>query len=122
MKSKVMQILCRLLVISMMSLSFQAAHAGMIGTDQVIAAGTAQADRDAVLRVLGRAEVSSQLQSLGIDSGTARDRVAAMTDEEVRALNGKLQTLPAGANGDWGWLAVVIIIGAVIWFVWGWKK
>lgn len=123
MKSKLMQLICRLLVISVMSLSFQAAHAGMIGVDQVIASSTAHADRDAVLRVLSRSEVSSQLQSLGLDAKTAAERVAAMTDEEVHSLAGKLESLPAGASGsDWGWVAAVIIIAAAIYFIWGWKK
>lgn len=124
MKSKAMQMICRLLIITMMSLSFQAAHAGMIGVDRAVAAsGSAQADRDAVLRLLSRTEVSSQFQSMGLEPQTAKDRVAAMTDEEVRALAGKLQSLPAGASGDWGWgLAVVILIAAAIYFIWGYKK
>lgn len=122
MKSRFFQMLCRLLVVTMLSLSFQAAHAGMIGADQVSAAGSAQADREAVLRILSRSEVSSQFQSLGMDAKTATERVAAMTDEEVRTLNGKLQSLPAGANGDWGWLVAVIVIGAIVWFFWGWKS
>lgn len=124
MKSKAMLFICRLLILTVMSLSFQAANAGMIGVDQVIASSTARADRDAVLRVLSRTEVSSQLQTLGLDARTASERVAAMTDQEVHALAGKLESLPAGANGgDWGWgLLVVILIAAAIYYVWGWKK
>lgn len=122
MKSKAMLLICRLLIISVMSLSFQAANAGMIGVDQVISASSAHADRDAVLRVLSRSEVASQLQSMGLDARTASERVAAMTDQEVHSLAGKLESLPAGANGDWGWVAAVIIIAAAIYFIWGWKK
>ncbi|HZX30000.1 MAG TPA: PA2779 family protein [Rhodocyclaceae bacterium] len=123
MKSKAMLFLCRLLVLTVMSLSFQAANAGMIGVDQVIASSTANADREAVLRVLGRTEVSSQLQSLGLDAKTASERVAAMTDQEVHSLAGKLESLPAGASSDWGWgLLAVILIAAAIYYVWGWKK
>lgn len=123
MKYKTMLWLCRILIISVMSLSFQSARAGMIGTDQVISASAAQADRDAVVRLMSRSEVSSQFQSLGIDPQAAKERVAAMTDEEVHSLAGKLSSLPAGASGDWGWgLAVVIIIAAAIYFIWGWKK
>lgn len=124
MKSKVMLLICRILIVSVMSLSFQAAHAGMIGVDRVIASSSsAQAERDAVLRLMSRTEVSNQLQTLGIDARTAAERVAAMTDDEVRSLAGKLESLPAGANGDEGWwILAVILIAAAIWYFYGWKK
>jgi len=118
MKSKAMQLICRLLIITVMSLSFQAAHAGMIGVDQVVSASASQADRDAVLRVISRSEVSSQLQSMGLDPRAAKDRVAAMTDEEVHSLAGKLQSLPAGAD-DWWWILVVILIAVGVYYIWG---
>jgi hypothetical protein len=92
---------------------FQFAHAGVIGTDQVVGS-TAQADRTAVMNLVNRADVSSQLKALGIDPSTAKDRVAAMTDAEVQSLNGQLNALPAGADGTG--LVVLIIIGALIWY------
>lgn len=117
---KAMQLICRLLIVTVMSLSFQAAHAGMIGVDQVVSASASQADRDAVVSFLSRAEVSSKLQSMGLDLQTAKDRVAAMTDEEVHSLAGKLESLPAGANSDWvWWLLLVILIGVAIYYWWG---
>lgn len=114
MKSMTIRFICRMLVLSLVMLPFQSVQAGMIGADQIVAAG-AQAERQAVLNMIGRSEVASQLQSLGVDPSTARDRVAAMTDEEVHALAGKLNALPAGANSGWAW-AVVIVIGIIIWY------
>ncbi|MBS1190180.1 MAG: hypothetical protein H6R10_1972 [Rhodocyclaceae bacterium] len=124
MKSNAMLFICRLLIATMTFLAVQSAHAGMIGTSQAISASSGQVDRDALLRAMGRSEVSSQLQTMGIDPQTAQDRVAAMTDEEVHSLAGKLNTLPAGANGeDWGWaLAAVIVIAVLIYYNYGWKK
>ena len=124
MKFKAIVMLCRLLIVSLFCLSVQSAYAGMIGTNQVISTASAQADRAHVLNVMGRAEVSSQLQSMGIDPQAAKDRVAAMTDQEVHSLAGQLETLPAGANGgDWGWgLAAVIVIAAVIYYFWGYRN
>lgn len=123
MKSQAMPMICRLLVVSMTFLSVHSAHAGMIGVDQAMAGSGGQAEREAVLRLMSRSEVSSQFQSLGLDVQTARERVAAMTDEEVRNLAGKLETLPAGASSDWGWgLAAVIVVAAVIYYFYGWKK
>ena len=104
-----------MLIISMAMLPFQSIQAGMIGADQVAAVASAQAERQALLSLVSRSEVASQLQSLGVDLKTAKDRVAAMTDEEVHSLMGKIDSLPAGArNSGWGWV-IVIIIGVLIW-------
>jgi hypothetical protein len=115
MKSMTMRFICRLLVVSMAMLPFQAVQAGMIGADQAVAAASAQAERQAVLSLVSRSDVASQLQSLGVDLKTANDRVAAMTDEEVHSLAGQLNSLPAGATDGWVW-AAVIIIGVLIWY------
>lgn len=121
MKSTFFIIVCRLLVASMTLLSWQSAHAGMIATERVIAGTSGQAERAAVLGTLGRAEVASQMQSLGVDPQAARERVAAMSDQEVQALAGKLERLPAGADGD-GWaIAAVLIIAAAIYYFYAWK-
>lgn len=112
MKMTIRNLLCRLMVVALMMLPFQTGQAGMIGTDQVIAVSGAQADRNTVMRVLGRAETISQFQSLGLDSGTAAERVAAMTDDEIRTLAGNINAAPAGADGG---LALLVL---VIFFVW----
>ncbi|MBG9387788.1 PA2779 family protein [Caenimonas aquaedulcis] len=106
---------CRALVVSLLALSFQSANAGMIGADQAAAAGAAQTDRGMVMSVLARAETAQQLQAQGIDPTMARERVAAMTDQEVHALAQDIQTAPAGALTSGGWIAVVVIAG-LIWY------
>jgi hypothetical protein len=107
---------CRVLVVLMIWTPYQIAHAGMIGTDQV--AQTSQADRGAILNFVSRADVAGQLQAFGLDPATAKDRVAAMTDEEVRYLAGRIDAMPAGA--DAAGLLLLIVIIAVIW--WAWKR
>ena len=111
------RMICRFLVLSMMLLPFQTIQAGMIGTDQMASVASAQADRASVLSLMSRSDVASQLQTLGLNPKVAADRVAAMTDEEVRSLAGQLDSLPAGATSGWVW-AAVIIIAVVIWFAW----
>lgn len=111
------QIICRLLIVLMAWTPYQIAQAGMIGTDQVVAQAS-QADRGTVLNFVSRGDVTSQLQAMGLDPATAKDRVAAMTDEEVRYIAGKIQSMPAGADGA-GLLLLIIII-ALIW--WAWKR
>jgi len=91
---------------------FHVAQAGIISTDQAVA--SAQADRTAVLNLISRSDVAEQLQALGLDPAIAKDRVAALTDEEVQSLAGKLNALPAGA--DAAGVVVVILIGVLIWY------
>ena len=116
MKFAAIRMMCRVLVVSMMLLPFQTVQAGMIGTDQMASVASAQADRASVLSLMSRADVASQLQAMGLDPKVAADRVAAMTDEEVRTLAGKLDSVPAGASSGW-WIAGVIIVAVLIWML-----
>jgi len=116
MKSVWARMLCRLLMVLMVWSPLQMAQAGMIGTDQVASAAS-QADRNTVLQYLDRAEVTNQLQSMGVDAATVKDRVAAMTDQEVQQIAGKIQSMPAGAS-DAGVLLLIVLIAAVVWWVW----
>lgn len=107
--------ICRLLIVLMAWTPFHMAQAGMIGTEQAVAS-SASADRSTVLDFVSRSDVKSQLQALGIDPATAKDRVAAMTDEEVQSLAGRVNSLPAGA--DTAGVLILILIVAAIWYVW----
>jgi hypothetical protein len=106
--------LCRILIALMVWTPFQMAQAGMIGTEQFVASANS-ADRTTVLNVLSRTDVASQLQSLGIDPAQARDRVQAMSDQEIAALASRLDSLPAGAS-DGGALVLIIVIAAAVWW------
>ena len=108
--------LCRLLVLSVTCLSFQSARAEMIATEQAVT-------------YLGRAEVASQLYSLGVERAFAEQRVAAMSDEEIDTLIGKLGSLPAGgqmsggaSSGGYGgggsaFLVVLLLALLVAWLI-----
>ena len=117
MKSGFVRTVCRVLVVSLMFLSFHST-AGMIGTDQVAAAGSGQADRALVSSMISRADVASQLQAFGVDMKTAQDRVAALTDEEARALAGKLHQVPAGADSNGWWIAAIVVVALLLWWRW----
>ena len=115
--TSVTRMICRFLILAMAMLPFQSVQAGMIGTDQVASAASGQADRATVLGVMNRSEVAGQLQAMGVDLQTAKDRVAAMTDQEARTLAGDLDSLPAGATSGWVW-AVVIVLAVWIFYRW----
>jgi len=114
MKPIMKSLICRSLIVALMTLPFQTAQAGMIGADQV--AASVAPDRAAVLSVLSRADTAAQLRAQGIDPAMARERVAAMTDEEVQTLAANIDTAPAGGVSGWAVVAVVVIAGAVWYF------
>ena len=114
MQSSLARLLCRILIIATFMIPFQTGQAAMIGTEPAIAAANVQADRDVVMNFLSRSGTVSQMQAMGVDSQSAMDRVAAMSDAEVSTLAGKIATAPAGADGTG--LALVILVVFVIWY------
>ena len=91
-------------------------QAGMIGTDQVIANATAQANRDKVRDFVSRNDVVKQFEFLGVSSAAAQERVNAMTQEEINTVAGKIDSLPAGATSGWA-IAAVLLVAFVIWWM-----
>src|SRR5260221_2165942 len=89
MNSTFVRFVCRMLVVCMASLPFQA-NAGLVATGEVAAAKSPPAARVAL---------TSQLEALGIAADSARERVAALSDAEVVQLAGRIDKLPAGAGG-----------------------
>jgi hypothetical protein len=114
------KMICRLLIASMTLMALTAAQAGMIGADQLAGASSAaQGDRAAVLNVLSRPEVASQLAAQGIDQQLAQERVASMSDSEIQALKGQIDALPAGAMSHGAIAAIVVVVVAlVLWYIW----
>jgi hypothetical protein len=112
MNSAFKKMICRFLAIALVALPFQTAQAGMIGTDQVNTAATVQVDRNLVSSYLSRAQTVSEFQAVGLDTQTALDRVAAMTDDEVSTLAGQINAVPAGGDG----LVALVLVVFFIWY------
>jgi hypothetical protein len=112
MNSAFKKMICRFLAIALVALPFQTAQACMIGTDQVNTAATVQVDRNLVSSYLSRAQTVSEFQAVGLDTQTALDRVAAMTDDEVSTLAGQINAVPAGGDG----LVALVLVVFFIWY------
>lgn len=122
MKTSFFKLISRLLIFSMLWLPFPYASAGMVGTDQVLSVVQAQTDRQKVRDFVSRSDVAQQLQALGIQPDIAKQRVDALTDEEVQKVAGKLDTLPAGGRtGGWAIVGGVIVIALIIWAFYNYK-
>ncbi len=105
----------RILVVCMIGMPFSV-QAGLVGTGEAVSAAQAQVARDAVLRVIDRAEIAQQLQTLGLSPQAAKDRVNALTDSEVAQLAGRIASAPAGADGSG--VVLLILIVALVWWLW----
>ena len=74
------------------------AHAAMISSEALVQAEHRDATETRVLQALSRPDLVRQMEKLGVDPTAARDRVAALTDEELAALDQRLDSLPAGGD------------------------
>lgn len=101
----------RVLIASTLGLTMPLApaQAGLIPTQAITQAG-AQAERARVDAFLGRQDVQERLTALGVDAQSAKERVAALGDEEVARLAERLDQMPAGGSDVLGILFAVFII------------
>jgi hypothetical protein len=91
-------------------------QAGMVGTGTVLGQEQAVTGRAQLLAALERQDVQQGLVSLGVDPQSARDRVLALSDAEVRQMAGKLDQLPAGGDalGVLVFLFIVLLITDIL--------
>jgi hypothetical protein len=100
-----------LVSLAVASLGFvHAAHAGVIGTHQVVQGAEHAAQIEKLQTLIASEQVSSQLVALGVDPAWAAERVASLTPEELASLDGQLEQLPAGGS----LLAVIGIVFVVL--------
>jgi hypothetical protein len=86
------------------------AYAAMVGTTTVLQQAQQKIDRAELLGMFDRDAVLAQLVELGVDPVAAKERVAALTDEEIGQLNQRLAEMPAGGDVLGILLAVFIIL------------
>jgi hypothetical protein len=111
------QTLAALLIVTTTQAGFvQTAQATLVGTEEVAQALSGQAParsgdeaRAHLEQVFSRADVQARLQALGVDAADARERVAALTDEDAARLAGQIDEAPAG-----GFIEVVIFLFLVL--------
>jgi hypothetical protein len=103
--------LTALLAVSILFVSVQpAVNAAIVSTSDLVATEQSKVSREYLLNSLEREEVRTALTSQGVDLEMAKQRVFSMTDEEIRALNQKMDEMPAGG----GVVGVVVIVFLVL--------
>ncbi len=74
------------------------ATAAMIGSEALVQASGRDVTEARILEALSRPALVQQMEKLGVDPAVARERVAALTDDELAALDQRLDSLPAGGD------------------------
>lgn len=99
MLKKLKQLFISFVILSFTFVGFtQSVHAAMISTEQAVAAHTSQQNRERLAAALERPDVAAELERMGVDKSEAQARVAAMSDDEVAAMAGRIDSLPAGGD------------------------
>jgi len=89
-------------------------HAVMIGPEAVPVQSQAEQDRAKVQNFVDRATVKERLQAMGVNGLVAKDRVAAMTEEEVHALAQRIDAMPAGGALSDNDLILILLIAVLV--------
>ena len=85
-------------------------YAGMIGTQMLIETRQTDTTRARVEEFISRDSVQDQMVALGVAPTEVRDRLAALTGDELRLLEQNLETMPAAGDA----LAVIGIVFIVL--------
>jgi uncharacterized small protein (DUF1192 family) len=72
------------------------AEASVVTTESVVQKYAAYADKERLTSMLSRQDVRQELQKLGVNPDEAKQRIAALSDEEIRTLAERLDAEPAG--------------------------
>ena len=84
--------------------------AEMVDTDAMLVQNQAERDRAKVQSFLDRANVKERLMAMGVGGVLAKDRVAALSEEEVHALAQRIDSMPAGGNLSGNDLIIILLI------------
>jgi hypothetical protein len=94
------------------------AHAELVPTNSVVAASQAGSARKTLGRYLEREDVRAGLEQYGVSPAAAKARVAALSDEEVTAIAGRIDSQPAGGEiiGALVFIFVLLLITDILGF------
>ena len=107
------RLLAAVLVVCVTNLGFvHSAKAAVIGTPLLVQVEDRTAAVSRIQSSLAREDVRKAMVQLGVDPAQAQERVLALTDSEVAQLDQELAKLPAG--GDGGWILLVIVLTVLI--------
>ena len=111
MNAKLAHRMCVVVMGAALCLQTSAVMAEIVTTDEMTVQNQAEAEQAKVQAFIDRADVKVRLQALGVNELSAKDRVAAMTDQEVHAMAQRIDSMPAGGTlSDRDWVLILVIV------------
>jgi hypothetical protein len=110
MNAKLFLRMCVVVMGVALCLQTSAVMAGIVATDELAAPNQVDMDKAKVQAFMDRADVKERLQALGVEESSAKDRVAAMNDQEVHAMAQKIDSMPAGGTLSNNELILILLI------------
>ena len=104
-------------IVAVLALHTSLASAVMIGPEAAMpsnAPSQAEVDRAKVDQFLDRASVKERLQAMGVGALNARDRVGALSQEEVHALAQRIDSMPAGGSLSEMDMILILLVALVV--------
>ena len=112
--------LIRFLIVSFcyFDLAIQPAHAELVPTYSITSMNQAESSRQKIDLYLQREDVRAGLEQNGVDPAAATARVDALGDDEVAAIAGRIDALPAGGEfvGALVFVFVLLLITDILGF------
>ena len=90
------------------------AHAEIVDTQDLAAHNQAEQDRAKVQSFVERATVKEKLEAMGVGGLLAKDRVAALSEQEVHALAERIDAMPAGGTLSQMDMVVILLIAILV--------
>lgn len=85
-------------------------QAALVTTQEAAASAPIPGPKERLEALVGRADVRKELEKFGVDPADAKARVAALTDDEARALTAKIDEAPAGGDVIGALLIVFVVL------------
>jgi hypothetical protein len=86
------------------------AWSGIVSTEQMLYDQLQELDRDSLVSLLGRQDVRQQLIEQGVDPDYAKQRIAALDDQQIREMQASIDQLPAGGSVVGLLVAVLLVL------------
>ena len=86
------------------------AYSGLVTTEQLIQEQFESLDKRSLASILDREEVRQQLVEHGVDPDYAKQRIAALSDEQINEIKANIGELPAGSSVVGILIAVLLVL------------
>ena len=89
------------------------AYSGIVTTEQLIQEQLESLDKQSLVSMLDREEVRQQLVDRGVDPDYAKQRIAALSDQQISEIKANIDEMPAG-SGVVGILIAVLLVLVIL--------